>query len=138
MMPHGLSFFSLLEKYGKPGMLEEAFAKPPEEGAALGVNNKGQECSLEDSSEDENVKRAEIITNLVDQQWIDEEALEKKVLPYLKENSQETDSAAPVASGPRDFDSGMDIEKSDTYVCKDCASALLESKVPRSCPEQDV
>ena len=54
--------FSLLEKYGKPGMLEEAFAKPPEEGAALGVNNKGQESSLEDSSEDENVKRAEIIT----------------------------------------------------------------------------
>ena len=54
--------FSLLEKYGKPGMLEEAFAKPPKEGAALGVNNKGQECSLEDSSEDENVKRAEIIT----------------------------------------------------------------------------
>ena len=54
--------FSLLEKYGKPGMLEEAFAKPPKEGAALGVNNKGQESSLEDSSEDENVKRAEIIT----------------------------------------------------------------------------
>ena len=33
------------------------------------------------------------VQNLVDQPWIDEEVLEKKVLPYLKENSQEIDSA---------------------------------------------
>ena len=54
--------FSLLEKYGKPGMLEEAFAKPPEGGAALGVNKRGHSKSLGDLSEGEDVKRAEIIT----------------------------------------------------------------------------
>jgi len=80
--------FSLLEKYGKPGMLEEAFAEPPE-GAALDVNNRGQEStSREESDEDENEKRARIITKLVDVPWIDEEDLEKKVLPYLKAHSE--------------------------------------------------
>ena len=70
--------FSLLEKYGKPGMLEEAFAEPPPPpaaaaaaaDAALDVNNRGQEPNTmsveedkaDDPPEDENETRAKIIT----------------------------------------------------------------------------
>lgn len=83
--------FALLEKYGKPGMLDEAFAETPTEAAAAAdVSNSGQESNtIADAEEDESEKRAQLITKLVDVPWIDEEDLEKKVLPYLKANSED-------------------------------------------------
>lgn len=56
--------FALLEKYGKPGMLDEAFAETPTEAAAAAdVSNSGQESNtIADAEEDESEKRAQLIT----------------------------------------------------------------------------
>ena len=57
--------FSLLEKYGKPGMLDEAFADPPADAAAVDASNSGQESNtIADAGEDESEKRAQLITVL--------------------------------------------------------------------------
>jgi len=89
--------FSLLEKYGKPGMLEEAFAEPPGGAAAatIEVNNRQESNTTHDPEEDKNEKRAKIITKLVDVPWLDEEDLEKKVLPFLRANSETNTETHP-------------------------------------------
>lgn len=90
--------FELLEKYGPPGMLEKAFAEPPDESgaaaaapppapAALGIDAGGQALRSDPMEEDELKVRAKVITKLVNASWIDEEDLEKKVLPFLKAHS---------------------------------------------------
>jgi len=93
--------FELLEKYGPPGMLETAFAETPDESgtaataapatatapAALGIDTGGQALASDPIEEDEDKTRAKVITKLVNASWIDEEDLEKKVLPFLKAHS---------------------------------------------------